>query len=95
MPVDTEKFREVLTTEDQLAIYAEFYSIMNSIVELSRKRPRSGNRESIKRLMNVLTELRDAASVVHEGLKQKSTEDVIKDLEIVEKLFKDIEKYVY
>lgn len=94
MPIDIEKFKEALGTEDQLAIYAEFHSILKSIIELSRLRVSGESREYIKKTMHMLVELKDAAAAMYEGLKHKSAEDVLADLETIEKLSGKVEAHM-
>jgi len=90
-PMETEKFKEALSTEDQLLIYAEFHGILKSIIELARQCPKGESRESTKKTMQMLVELKAAAAGMYEGLKYKSAEDVLADLESLEKLFIGIE----
>lgn len=86
MLIDSQKFKEALENKDELNIYAEFYNILESVVNLSKNHRALANNEEIGASVNILTEFYNIATDLYLKLKDMTKEEIFQQLEKLERL---------
>lgn len=90
MRIDSNKFKSALTSEDKLSIYGEYHNMLEAVVQKVECNTKTMGKDEANSHIQLLSNIREAFSLLDEKLKDQNTDEVYNALHAVEELCKEL-----